>query len=249
MDYGGNRVSSFSTSQSQILHSEEKSYHYEYKILKKGQEADFSFLKSCTIYIFEKEPVARLCINEQLLDVEVGDVFTSENYSLKFSVEHGNLHFFVAGTQSTLVEKVLFTHQKHDEIYFVSKPWGYEMWLNQVNPNFAFKKIKINKDRRTSLQYHEFKQETNVLVDGDASLYFNRGEVELAERSNIDIQSVDLKGQNVVDVTPMIIHRLEARTDLTLFEVSTPHLDDVIRLNDDTNRGDGKIQSEHPSNE
>jgi hypothetical protein len=41
------------------------------------------------------------------------------------------------------------------------------------------------------------------------------------------------------------IHRMVAKTDLRFVESSTPHLDDVVRLQDDANRPDGKIESEH----
>ena len=41
------------------------------------------------------------------------------------------------------------------------------------------------------------------------------------------------------------IHRIKANSQTTLFEVSTPHLDDVIRVSDDTNRVSGRIKSEH----
>jgi hypothetical protein len=46
-------------------------------------------------------------------------------------------------------------------------------------------------------------------------------------------------------VKPFAIHRIEAKTNIVLFEASTPHLNDVIRILDDTNREDGRINFEH----
>ena len=51
-----------------------------------------------------------------------------------------------------------------------------------------------------------------------------------------------------MNVKNFAIHRIEAISDILLFEVSTPHLDDVIRLLDDNKRKDGKILKEHLSN-
>jgi len=48
-----------------------------------------------------------------------------------------------------------------------------------------------------------------------------------------------------VDVMPMSVHRLQALTDILLCEVSTPELDDVVRISDDSGRQDGRVESEH----
>lgn len=46
-------------------------------------------------------------------------------------------------------------------------------------------------------------------------------------------------------VIPLRKHRIIAKTDVILQEVSTPDVDDVTRIADDTGRGDGRIESEH----
>jgi hypothetical protein len=63
-----------------------------------------------------------------------------------------------------------------------------------------------------------------------------------------DIAQAELDAVTAIDVTPNIIHRIEALTDILLYEISTPHLDDVIRIQDDANRTNGKIISEHRLN-
>ena len=50
---------------------------------------------------------------------------------------------------------------------------------------------------------------------------------------------------NFVNVNNYAIHRIKAVSDIILYEVSTPHLDDVIRLADDKKRKDGRIFTEH----
>ena len=60
-----------------------------------------------------------------------------------------------------------------------------------------------------------------------------------------DIGVEELFSTSIVDVVPPTLHRLEAVTDIVLCETSTPHLDDVVRVADDANRVDGRIEEEH----
>lgn len=55
----------------------------------------------------------------------------------------------------------------------------------------------------------------------------------------------ELREGDIVHVRPGALHRVEAITDIVLVEVSTPELDDVIRVADDFNRGNGRITAEH----
>ena len=59
------------------------------------------------------------------------------------------------------------------------------------------------------------------------------------------ISKINLKSKSTLFNKPNLIHRLEAQSNLTLYETSTPHLDDVLRIADDTNRKDGLITKEH----
>lgn len=108
------------------------------------------------------------------------------------------------------------------------KPWGYEL-LWTLTPQYAGKVIHIDAGKRLSLQYHDYKLESILVLEGTLLLNLGRGEeasvVELAEGESADIAI----GQ---------IHRFEAPPDasVTIIEVSTPHLDDVVRLEDDYNR-------------
>ena len=62
------------------------------------------------------------------------------------------------------------------------------------------------------------------------------------------IRTKVLSSFHSIFVKPNTIHRIEALTNIKLFEVSTPNLSDVIRLSDDTNRPSGKIVAEHKKN-
>jgi len=106
----------------------------------------------------------------------------------------------------------------------VPKPWGREEWL-VVGERIVMKKLFITAGYRLSLQYHEFKEEAWLVIAGRARL--RRGET-LAEAGP----------GRVVYLPPRTIHRIEAIEDLEILEVSTPELDDVVRLEDDFGRQD-----------
>ncbi len=75
------------------------------------------------------------------------------------------------------------------------------------------------------------------------------GQYSNQEISNIlnNLKKEELTPGKVFHVKPCMIHRIEAVTDLILLETSTIELDDVIRINDEWGRQDGKIKKEHES--
>jgi len=120
--------------------------------------------------------------------------------------------------------------------YIVSKPWGNEIW-HELNENYVLKRIYINKGHKSSLQSHKKKVETNVIIQGKA-------EVLLEDENHEMISHIFYPGHGW-SVKPKQKHRVIALENLELIEVSTPHLNDVIRYEDDTNRSSGKIVQEH----
>lgn len=113
----------------------------------------------------------------------------------------------------------------------VTKPWGKEVWM-ELNDRYCYKRIYINAGHRTSLQYHNFKYETNYIISGEAKVLL--GDVWF-----------DLKANDYFTIKPGTHHRVVAVTDVILQETSTPEVDDVIRLEDDAQRPDGRIETEH----
>tara|TARA_Y100000593_G_scaffold94323_1_gene192875 strand:+ start:489 stop:2396 length:1908 start_codon:yes stop_codon:yes gene_type:complete len=118
----------------------------------------------------------------------------------------------------------------------VYKPWGKEVWL-ELNDKYCYKRIYINAGTKTSYQYHEKKLETNYIIDGTAEVWLENDE-GVVEKSM-------MKAGDFFTVEPPKKHRVIAVTDIILQEVSTPEVDDVIRISDDSGRGDGKINHEH----
>ncbi|MDO8424108.1 MAG: cupin domain-containing protein [bacterium] len=118
----------------------------------------------------------------------------------------------------------------------VQKPWGKEEWL-ELNERYCYKRIYMDAGMRSSFQVHQYKHETNYLIAGRAEIWLDNEHGEL-EKEVLEA------GQYYV-VPPGRRHRVIALTNLILQEVSTPEVDDVLRIEDDTNRPDGRIESEH----
>lgn len=110
---------------------------------------------------------------------------------------------------------------------FVEKPWGSEKWI-AVTDNYALKEIKLNKGCRTSLQYHNQKDEHSYVLEGKLSVEEDDGKGNLSTK-------IYTKGM-IMHNPPLYQHRLTALEDSTFIEVSTAQLDDVVRVEDDYHR-------------
>ena len=118
----------------------------------------------------------------------------------------------------------------------IFKPWGKEVWL-ELNDKYCYKRIYINAGTKTSYQYHEQKLETNFIIEGTAEVWLENDEGIIEKKI--------MKAGEYFTVEPPKKHRVIAITDIILQEVSTPEVYDVIRISDDSGRGDGKINHEH----
>ena len=108
------------------------------------------------------------------------------------------------------------------EIRHVPKPWGYELIFARTD-RYVGKILHVNRGETLSLQYHEIKEET---------LYVVTGELKLTIEYDGDRRELRLKQGEVFHIPPRLIHRMEAIVDTDVAEVSTPELEDVVRLED-----------------
>ncbi|OIQ07624.1 mannose-1-phosphate guanylyltransferase 1 [Moorella thermoacetica] len=102
------------------------------------------------------------------------------------------------------------------------KPWGRELWWS-VTEKYVGKVIYVQGGHSLSRQYHRVKQETMMFLSGEGTL-------ELGE------EKLSISPGLTVDILPGTIHRVSATTDITFLEVSTPELEDVVRLQDEYGR-------------
>ena len=104
----------------------------------------------------------------------------------------------------------------------VEKPWGYETIFAETE-FYVGKILHVEKDEQLSLQYHEVKDETVYVATGVLELELQEGEELVAHA---------LGPGEARRIVPGTTHRMRALETCDVFEVSTPHLDDVVRLED-----------------
>jgi mannose-6-phosphate isomerase len=105
----------------------------------------------------------------------------------------------------------------------VDKPWGYEIIWAETE-RYVGKILHIDAGQRLSRQYHERKDETFYVLKGTMTL-------EVGEPGAVRTEVMD-EGASF-HCTPRTVHRMIATsTAVDVIEVSTPELDDVVRLED-----------------
>ncbi|HYV19246.1 MAG TPA: cupin domain-containing protein [Verrucomicrobiae bacterium] len=110
----------------------------------------------------------------------------------------------------------------------IPKPWGEEILFAHTG-RYAGKVLKIRRGESLSLQYHERKDEALYLFSGRVSVTLGApGDAE--GTSPVEVRR--LEPGDSLHLPAGTRHRLEAAEDAILFEVSTPELDDVVRLED-----------------
>jgi mannose-1-phosphate guanylyltransferase len=113
--------------------------------------------------------------------------------------------------------------QSPKSVKIVKKPWGKETWF-AFTKKYVGKILFIKKGHRLSKQYHKVKHETIYTLEGSYIM-------ELKNSNKF------MKQNSVIVIPPKKIHRMYAKfCDVTLLEVSTPEVRDVVRLEDDYGR-------------
>jgi mannose-6-phosphate isomerase-like protein (cupin superfamily) len=105
----------------------------------------------------------------------------------------------------------------------VEKPWGWELIWAETE-QYVGKLLFIRAGEALSLQYHELKDESWLVREGRARL-------ELGELGG-ELEAVEIEPGDAFRYRPGTVHRVTAVEDTLVLEVSTPHLDDIVRLDD-----------------
>ena len=106
----------------------------------------------------------------------------------------------------------------------MEKPWGWELiWA--LTDRYCGKLLFVRSGESLSLQYHEAKDESWYVQEG-------RAELELSSVGDADREQVEIQAGDCFRFRPQTVHRLRAIEDTLMIEVSTPEIDDVVRLED-----------------
>ncbi len=110
----------------------------------------------------------------------------------------------------------------------VEKPWGYELiWA--ATDIYVGKVLFVKAGHSLSLQYHEQKDESWLIQSG-------RARIQLGAVGSDSLEDDEVGAGAAFHYVPGTVHRVTAVEDTTILEVSTPHLDDVVRLADSYGR-------------
>ena len=105
----------------------------------------------------------------------------------------------------------------------VPKPWGSELWFARTD-KYAGKILRVRAGCRLSVQLHEEKDETSFVLTGRVIVSQGQSADTLTAR--------ELGPGDTWRNSPGLVHTLEAVVDAEIIEVSTPQLEDVVRLED-----------------
>jgi mannose-6-phosphate isomerase-like protein (cupin superfamily) len=106
----------------------------------------------------------------------------------------------------------------------VDKPWGYELiWA--LTDTYCGKVLFVKAGQALSLQFHREKDESWFVQSGRAKL-------ELGDVGQAALLEEVVGPGYAFHYRPGTVHRVTAIEDTTILEVSTPQLDDVVRLED-----------------
>lgn len=115
---------------------------------------------------------------------------------------------------------------------FVTKPWGAEDWLVK-NEHYVAKHLYLNPNEQISLQYHNEKHETMIVLEGMGHLRIGReGLAEMESEDSTSHYQMITVG-DIITIPPKTIHQIKAFTGLKILEISTPQTEDLVRVGED----------------
>ena len=112
----------------------------------------------------------------------------------------------------------------------IEKPWGHELVWAQSD-DYCGKLLFVRAGEQLSLQFHNEKDETIYVHQG-------RIEIEIGEHGGATTEAKVVGAGAAFRIRPGVVHRWRALEDSIVLEASTPHLDDVVRLDDRYGRVD-----------
>jgi mannose-6-phosphate isomerase len=108
---------------------------------------------------------------------------------------------------------------------FVEKPWGSEEVFAETD-RYVGKILTVRAGHALSMQYHTVKDETMRVLEGKCELHVGH------EPGSRELEVVEMVPGTSIRIRPGVVHRLVALSDVRIVEVSTPDLNDVVRLDD-----------------
>lgn len=170
--------------------------------------------------LFKRNPIETWEDLKSPLNLDYIETEINASYMAPIRRLVGALIRVIRNLKDSIVEKI------------IKKPWGHEN-IRVKNDLYVVKQLFIRAGERLSLQYHKNKNETLMLVDGKATI---SRQPLVCHQHNPNLLPERMTPFQPYQVKPKTVHRIEAEEDTHIVEVSTPQLDDVVRLDDDYGR-------------
>ena len=242
LQLGGNTITRFDSRKIGRMNFAECSYTYYQELLETNTSLLIDELSSYTLFILDLDCNGYILIENTNIKLYPGDSIKVSNQKLNFICKDSKVRLIVSGVKNFSDKNKLQKITRKGYHYKVDKPWGHELWINGDEDEYCLKEIYLIAKNQTSLQYHLMKEETNVLYKGDIEFVYKM-HIDSEEKKYLKLSEI-----SSIHVKPNSVHRIRALSNVLLYETSTPHLKDVIRIEDDTDRADGHIISEHQNN-
>jgi mannose-6-phosphate isomerase-like protein (cupin superfamily) len=113
----------------------------------------------------------------------------------------------------------------------VEKPWGYELIWAETE-EYVGKLLFVRAGHALSLQYHDRKDESWLVQEGRATLELGEVGGRLDLGLDLGLDKIEIGPGDAFRFRPRTVHRITAIEDTLVLEVSTPHLGDVVRVED-----------------
>lgn len=108
--------------------------------------------------------------------------------------------------------------------YTEEVPWGEMDTLTVPEHNYMMKVIRMKAGHQCSLQAHQFKHESFVLISGEMEF--------VIEDSTGELRPIRVKPWDMFSIAPGVKHRMRAITDIIYVESSTHYPTDIMRFED-----------------
>lgn len=102
------------------------------------------------------------------------------------------------------------------------REWGREILVAHVPGFYTGKLLLMNAGAKGGLQKHHLKNECGYLYSGELLVRYDPGDGKLHEKK--------LVAGDAIHIPPGAVHQEEALTDCVIFEISTPHFNDRVRM-------------------
>ena len=191
INLGGNKITRLNRKIKKTIIAASRYYFYNHYNLKKNEKITIPKNINGTIFILNCKNNSSIKLDNKKIKIKKYSCIYFKKYE-KFETLNNSVEILLVGKKLKKIKNYIL-NKKSFNFYKVSKPWGYELWINSLNTDFAFKKIYIKKGFQTSLQFHNYKRETNLVLEGEARFFYKKNK----QVKNMNVTTKDMGSKKI----------------------------------------------------